>query len=118
MRARRQPAVQHRGAPQRKRTHLPPTPTWTCPHCGHIHTPATIMRLDSETLQCEGVFSALTRCAITRYLLSSGMPAFDHTPPEQTDQQKQQPDGQWTRHDGERTAERHIIPQHGLMSSV
>lgn len=25
-----------------------------CPHCGHVHTPATLRRLDSEMLQCQG----------------------------------------------------------------
>ena len=31
---------------------LPPVPTWTCPHCGHVHTPATLMRVDGEHLKC------------------------------------------------------------------
>jgi len=36
-----------------RRTHLPPTPTWTCPNCQHVRTPATPKRLDSVTLECE-----------------------------------------------------------------
>src|SRR6478609_10417643 len=57
MHARRRQAVQHRGAPHRKRKTLPSSPTWTCPHCQHVHTAATLMRLDSETLQCEASVS-------------------------------------------------------------
>jgi hypothetical protein len=30
-----------------------PTPTWVCRHCGHIHTPATLIRLTADYLQCE-----------------------------------------------------------------
>ena len=37
----------------KRRPKLPPTPTWTCPHCGHVHTPATLRRLDSDTAQCQ-----------------------------------------------------------------
>jgi transcription elongation factor Elf1 len=44
--------MQHRGAPSKRKTRLPPVPTWTCPHCDHVHTPATLMRLDNEHLQC------------------------------------------------------------------
>jgi|SRR5579864_3593631 len=32
----------------------PPIPTWTCPHCGHVHTPATLRRLDGDNVQCQG----------------------------------------------------------------
>jgi GNAT superfamily N-acetyltransferase len=38
--------------PSKRRPTLPPTPTWTCPHCGNVHTPATLMRLDNENLKC------------------------------------------------------------------
>ena len=37
----------------KRRPKLPLTATWTCPHCGHVHTPATLRRLDSITLQCQ-----------------------------------------------------------------
>ena len=36
-----------------RKHHLPQMPIWTCPHCQHVHTPATLRRLDSVTLQCE-----------------------------------------------------------------
>jgi hypothetical protein len=32
---------------------LPLKPAWTFPHCGHLDTAATLLRLDSETLQCQ-----------------------------------------------------------------
>jgi transcription elongation factor Elf1 len=39
--------------PRTRNKHLPPVPTWTCPHCEHVHTPATLRRLGSGTLQCQ-----------------------------------------------------------------
>ena len=30
-----------------------PKPTWTCPHCGRIHTAADLMRLDANRFQCK-----------------------------------------------------------------
>jgi len=44
--------MRHHGSRTRKK-HFPPIPTWTCPHCQHVHTPATLGRLDSVTVQCE-----------------------------------------------------------------
>ena len=38
----------------KRRPKLPPIATWTCPHCGHVHTTATLTRLDSGTIQCQG----------------------------------------------------------------
>ena len=38
---------------RRRNKDLPPVPTWTCPHCGQVHTPATLRRLGSGTLQCQ-----------------------------------------------------------------
>jgi hypothetical protein len=32
----------------------PAVPTWTCPHCGFVHRPAALLRLDGEHLQCKG----------------------------------------------------------------
>ena len=32
--------------------HPLPVPTWTCPHCGFVHRPADLLRLDSDNLQC------------------------------------------------------------------
>src|SRR5690242_17682195 len=40
------------GVPKPQHT-APAKPTWTCPHCGHVHTAAMLLRLDSETLQCQ-----------------------------------------------------------------
>ena len=31
---------------------LPPVPTWPCPHCGQVHTPATLQRLNNDHLKC------------------------------------------------------------------
>jgi hypothetical protein len=36
----------------RSRRHPLPVPTWTCPHCGFVHRPADLLRLDSDNLQC------------------------------------------------------------------
>jgi len=33
---------------------IPPVPTWTCPHCGFVHKPADLLRLNSDGLQCKG----------------------------------------------------------------
>jgi hypothetical protein len=33
---------------------LPPVPTWTCPHRGHVHRPADIRRLDADHRRCQG----------------------------------------------------------------
>ena len=30
-----------------------PKPTWTCPHCGFVHTAADLMRLDSDQFCCK-----------------------------------------------------------------
>jgi rubredoxin len=30
-----------------------PKPTWTCPHCGFIHRPADLLRIDDEQLRCK-----------------------------------------------------------------
>jgi ribosomal protein L37AE/L43A len=38
----------------RKSRHEIPAPTWTCPHCAFVHTPADLMRLDSNRFQCKG----------------------------------------------------------------
>jgi transcription elongation factor Elf1 len=38
--------------PSKWKPKLPPVPTWTCPHCGHVHTPTTLMRVDGEHLKC------------------------------------------------------------------
>ena len=49
--------------PRRRSNQLPPVPTWTCPHCQHVHTPATMRRLDGNTLQCQSCkkpFSAIS----------------------------------------------------------
>lgn len=43
--------MQHKGAPSKRKTMLPPVPTWACPHCGHVHTSATLMRFDNEHSQ-------------------------------------------------------------------
>ncbi len=32
---------------------LPPVPTWVCPHCGHVHRPADIRRVDADHLRCQ-----------------------------------------------------------------
>jgi transcription elongation factor Elf1 len=39
--------------PRTRNKHLRPVPTWTCPHCGHVHTPSTLRRLGSGTLECQ-----------------------------------------------------------------
>jgi hypothetical protein len=44
-RTRPRPAIRHR--------RLPPVPTWTCPHCGFVHRPADILRLNFTQLQCK-----------------------------------------------------------------
>jgi hypothetical protein len=50
----KQLTMQHKGVPRRKRNApLTPSPTWTCPYCGHVHTPATIMRIGWDTLECQ-----------------------------------------------------------------
>lgn len=36
-----------------KRSPVPRTPTWTCPKCKRVHTPADLLRLDSERIQCK-----------------------------------------------------------------
>jgi len=33
-----------------------PVPTWTCPHCGFVHRPADLLRLDSHRLQFQEGF--------------------------------------------------------------
>jgi transcription elongation factor Elf1 len=40
--------------PSKRRPTLPPVPKWTCPHCGHVHTPATLLRADFDNLICRG----------------------------------------------------------------
>jgi len=40
--------------PRSRRSKLPPVPTWTCSHCGHVHRPADLLRLDGDNLQCKG----------------------------------------------------------------
>jgi len=40
--------------PRSRRSQLPPVPTWTCPHCGFIHKPVDLVRLNSDRLQCNG----------------------------------------------------------------
>src|SRR5664280_1475507 len=37
----------------RKSRHEIPAPTWTCPHCGFVHTAADLMRLDGNRFQCK-----------------------------------------------------------------
>jgi hypothetical protein len=39
---------------------LPPTPTWTCPHSQHVHTPATLRRLSSDSFH-SGLQAAVFR---------------------------------------------------------
>ncbi len=39
--------------PRRRHQPLPPVPTWTCPHCGHVHRPADIRRVDFDHLRCQ-----------------------------------------------------------------
>jgi hypothetical protein len=31
-----------------------PKPIWMCPHCGRAHTPADLVRLDSDHFLCKG----------------------------------------------------------------
>jgi hypothetical protein len=38
----------------RKSRYNIPKLTWTCPHRGFIHTPADLLRLDSNRFQCKG----------------------------------------------------------------
>lgn len=38
----------------RKRRYAMMQLEWRCPHCGFAHTPADLMRLDNDTLQCKG----------------------------------------------------------------
>lgn len=45
--------MQHKGAPSKRKTKLPPVPTWTCPHCSFVHTPANLMRIDGEKFRCQ-----------------------------------------------------------------
>ena len=37
----------------RKSRYNIPESTWTCPHCGFVHTATDLMRLDSNTFQCK-----------------------------------------------------------------
>ena len=37
----------------RKSRYEIPAPTWTCPYCGFVHTPADFMRLDANRFQCK-----------------------------------------------------------------
>ncbi|HEY5161952.1 MAG TPA: hypothetical protein VII81_02985, partial [Terriglobales bacterium] len=52
--------MQHIGAPSKRRAKDPEIPTWTCPHCGHVHSPATLRRLDNDHLQCAGCKQSFT----------------------------------------------------------
>jgi hypothetical protein len=36
----------------KRRTWPLPVPTWTCPHCQHVHKPADLLRFDNDTLRC------------------------------------------------------------------
>lgn len=37
-----------------RRSKVPlPIPTWTCPHCGFVHKPADIRRVDNDHLRCQ-----------------------------------------------------------------
>jgi hypothetical protein len=42
----------------RKRHYDIPTPRWTCPYGGYIHVSASLLRLDSENLQCRQCWQA------------------------------------------------------------
>jgi rubredoxin len=37
----------------RKTRYNIPVPTWTCPHCGFVHRPANLMRVDFVNLRCK-----------------------------------------------------------------
>lgn len=39
--------------PRTRNKHLPPVPTWTCSHCGQVHTPAALRRLGPGILECQ-----------------------------------------------------------------
>jgi len=41
-----------------------PKPTWTCPHCGFIHVPASLLRPFSENLQCRQCWKAFLQFPI------------------------------------------------------
>jgi hypothetical protein len=36
----------------RKARYNIPIPTWTCPHCGFVHRPADLLRLNATDLEC------------------------------------------------------------------
>src|SRR5579863_9608829 len=67
---------------------LPPKPTWTCPHCQHVHTPATLRRLDSQRLRlfycypidCHNIASASTWPPVGLFNLSSATQRWPSTP--------------------------------------
>jgi rubredoxin len=37
----------------RKRRYNIEVPTWTCPHCGFVHRPADLLRVNSNDLRCK-----------------------------------------------------------------
>lgn len=37
---------------RKRRTHPLPVPTWTCPHCQHVHHADDLLRFDENTLRC------------------------------------------------------------------
>jgi hypothetical protein len=39
---------------KKSRTWPLPVPTWTCPHCKHVHKPADLLRLDNDTCNVAG----------------------------------------------------------------
>ena len=53
----------------RKRRYNIQTPTWPCPHCGFVHRPADLLRLDADNLlcrQCRQAFPAVAMPAQAR----------------------------------------------------
>ena len=37
-----------------------PKPTWTCPHCGFVHQPVYLVRINAEQLRCKQCGQAFT----------------------------------------------------------
>ena len=47
----------------RKARYNIPVPTWTCPHCGFVHTPADLLRLDAHRTGMQELRQAVAKCS-------------------------------------------------------
>ena len=54
-----------------------PRPTWTCPHCGFVHSAADIVRINNYQLRCKQCQKAFTPPSAER-----GSPGIGFTGPE------------------------------------